>query len=160
MKEPRPEAETSGDAPAVANQNADVLERDLMALIAFDISEQRAIVARLNAPKMRRQNFHEGLGRRQCLAVLAIGEERNTGLFEQRRFRRQLPGPLVRGGELARLVLAGLDIRLIEWIDAEDRTGNGRGKLPTEEFLANVVAIGDGDAHDRVTRTFERVDRI
>src|ERR1700674_5362489 len=121
MKEPRPEAETSGDAPAVANQNADVLERDLMALIAFDISEQRAIVARLNAPKMRRQNFHEGLGRRECLAVLAVGEERNTGLFEQRRFRRQLPGPLVRGGELARLALAGLDIRLIEWIDAEDR---------------------------------------
>ena len=64
--------------------------------------------------------------------------------------RRQLAGLLVGGGELARLVLAGLDIGLIERIDAEDRAGDRGGDLPAEEFLADVIAIGDGDAHDRM----------
>ena len=79
---------------------------------------------------------------------------------KKRRFRRQLPGPLVGGGQFARLVLARLDVRLIERIDAEDRARNGRGELPAEEFLADVIAIGDGDAHDRMTGAFERGDRV
>ena len=48
MKESRPEAETGGDALAVADQDADILKGIAMALVAFDICEQRAIVARLN----------------------------------------------------------------------------------------------------------------
>ena len=109
---------------------------------------------------MRREIFHQRLGLPESLAVLLVGKERKAGLLQERRFRRQLPGPLVCGGEFARLVLAGLDIRLIERIDAEDRARDGRGELPAEEFLADVIAIGDGDAHDRVTCAFERSDRV
>ena len=47
MQEARPEAEAGGDALAVADQDADVLQRVAMLLVALDIGEQRAIVAGL-----------------------------------------------------------------------------------------------------------------
>ena len=64
------------------------------------------------------------------------------------------------GGQLARLVLAGLDVGLIERIDAEDRARDRGGELPAEEFLADVIAVGDGDAHDRLPGALERGDRV
>src|SRR6478736_8140109 len=48
MQEPWPEAQAGGDALAVADQGADILERLLMAFVAFDIGEERAIIAFLN----------------------------------------------------------------------------------------------------------------
>ena len=93
--------------------------------------------------------------------MLFFSSAKSVGrLLQQRRFRRQFPGPLVCGGEFACFVLAGLDVRLIEGIDAEDRTGNGHGELPAEEFLTDVIAIGDSDAHDRVTCFFNGGDRV
>ena len=58
------------------------------------------------------------------------------------------------------MTLAGFDVGLIERIDADDRAGNGRGDLPAEEFLADLVAIGDVDAHDGMTGPFERGDGV
>ena len=68
MKEPRPEAEAGGDALAVADQDADILKRVAMVLVAFDIGEERAIVAVSNSREMRREIFHEraGLRRMPC----------------------------------------------------------------------------------------------
>ena len=109
---------------------------------------------------MCREIFDQRPGIAERLAVLRIGKERNISFRQQRRFRRQLSGPLVCGRKFARLVFAGLDVGLIERIDTEDRTRNGRRKFPAEEFLADVIAIGDGDAHDRMTRAFQRGDCI
>ena len=94
------------------------------------------------------------------LCVLRVGKERKIAFRQERRFRRQLAGPLVCSRKFARLVFARLDVGLVERIDAEDRTGNGRRKLPAEELLADVIAIGDGDAHDRMTRAFQRGDCV
>ncbi len=120
MQEPRSKAEAGGDSLAVADQDADILERISMAFVAFDIGEECAIIACPNSLEMRREIFHERGGLPERLAVLLVGKEGKAGLVQERCFRRQLPGPLVSGGKLACLVLAGLDVRLIERIDAED----------------------------------------
>ena len=57
MQEPRPEAEAGGDALAVADQDADILKRVAMVLVAFDIGEERAIVAFSNTREMCREIF-------------------------------------------------------------------------------------------------------
>ncbi len=129
MKESRAEAETGSNPLAIADQNTNILERVAMALVAFDIGEKRAIVAVSNSREMRRKIFHERTGFPECFAVLLVGKERKTRLLQKRRFGRQRPGILVRGGKLARLILARLDIRLVERIDAQDGAGNGGGDL-------------------------------
>ena len=86
MQEARPEAEAGGDALAVADQDADVLQRVAMVLVAFDIGEQRAIVAVPNAPEMRREIFDERAGLPEGLAVLLVGKEREARLLEEAPF--------------------------------------------------------------------------
>src|SRR3981189_1162678 len=114
MKKSRPEGEAGRDALAVADQDADILERVAMVLVALHIGEERTIVALSHSFEMRRETFHERFGLPDSLAVLLVGKQRKALLLEERRFRRQPSGLLVRGGELARLVLARLDIRLIK----------------------------------------------
>jgi len=55
MKEPRSKTEAGGDALAVADQGADILQSVAMLLVTFDIGEQRAIIAITNSREMRRQ---------------------------------------------------------------------------------------------------------
>ena len=90
--------------------------------------------------------------------ILGVGEELESGPLEDRRLGRKHPGLLERGGQLARRDLARLHVRLIERIDADDRAGHRRGHLPAEEFLADVVDVGDRDAHHRMSRALQCVD--
>ena len=84
MQEPRPEAEAGGDALAVADQDADILERLSMVLVAFDIGEERAIIAFSNTREMCREIFRQRPGLPECLAVLLVGEERKARLRKER----------------------------------------------------------------------------
>ncbi len=63
-------------------------------------------------------------------------------------------------GQRARLVLARLDIRLVERIDADDRAGDGGGDLPAEEFLADVPDILHADPRDRMAGPLQRLHRL
>jgi hypothetical protein len=54
MKEPRPKAEAGGDTLAIADQDADILQRVAMAGVAFDIGEERAVVVLVYPPEVRR----------------------------------------------------------------------------------------------------------
>src|ERR1700686_1644294 len=124
MKESRPKAEAGGDALAIADQNANLLQRVAMTDVAFHVGEERAVVALSDPPEMCRQTFHQRAGLFDRLAVLLVSKQRHPVALEERRFRRQLSRPLICAGEPARLVLAGLDVRLIERIDGEKRTRN------------------------------------
>ena len=77
MQEARPEAEAGRHALAVADHDADVLQRVAVLLVALDIGEQRAIVAGVEPREMRLEPAGERVaaGRRQRLAVPRIGEE-------------------------------------------------------------------------------------
>ena len=156
MQEPRAEAEAGRDALAVADQSPHGLERIAVLPVAFDVSEQRAIIAVANPAEMRRAGSRPASPRfPTALRFFSSAKTRDAGLFENGVSRRQRAGPLIGGGEFARLVLARLDVRLIEWVDAEDRSRNRRRDLPAEEFLAEVVAVGDLDAHHRMAGVLE-----
>src|SRR5271157_2530305 len=51
-------------------------------------------------------------------------------------FFRQASLSVYHGQEAVRVVLALLDIRLVECIDTQDRAYGGGGDLPAEEFLS------------------------
>ena len=50
---------------------------------------------------------------------------------------------LVFFGQLSRRNLAGLHVRLIERIDADDRPGNCGRDLPAKEFLSEIVNVAN-----------------
>src|SRR5271169_6745683 len=116
MKEARPEAEAGSHPLAIADHDADILQRAEVALVALDIGKKRAIIARMEAREMRSERSHEraAAGRREGLTVHRIGKELEATLFDERPFWRQLAALFVSGGQLARLDLARLDIRLVE----------------------------------------------
>ena len=92
--------------------------------------------------------------------VARIGIEGHAILAEYRRLFGQAMRLLVGLGQRARLVLARLDIRLVERVDADDRAGHGGGDLPAEEFLADVPDILHADPRDRMAGPLQRLHRL
>src|ERR1700674_1928076 len=127
MKKSRAKAEAGSDVLAITDEDADFLESIFMEFVAFNIGEERAIVAFSNSPEMRREISHERVSLPKCLAVLLVSKELKAELVEQRRLRWQFATVLICGRKLSRLILACFNIRLIERIDAEDRARNCRG---------------------------------
>src|SRR6185437_5868846 len=62
--------------------------------------------------------------------------------------------------ECARLVLTRLNIRLVERIDADDRTGNGSRHLPAKEFLAYVPDVLHADMRNRMASPLQCRHRL
>src|SRR5579864_4375210 len=58
MQEPRSEAEAGGNPLAVADQDADILERFAVTGVAFDVGEEPTIIAFSDSLEMCRQTFH------------------------------------------------------------------------------------------------------
>src|SRR5438034_9736480 len=84
--------------------------------------------------------------------VFFVGVEPDAARFEKRDFRREASGSFVLGSELARLDFAGLDVRLIERVDSDNRTGHGSGDFPAKKFLPEIVDIWQRNAHDWMSR--------
>ena len=89
--------------------------------------------------------------------IARIGIESHAILAKQRRVFGQTMRFLIGIGQRARLVLARLDIRLVERVDADDRAGDGGGDLPAEEFLADVPDILYADSRDRMAGPLQRL---
>ena len=92
------------------------------------------------------------------LGVVVVGEEAQRAILDDRRLLRQRPGALHVVGELARLDLAGLDVRLVERIDPHDGAGDSRRDLPPEELGREPVDVRDVHANDGTARRDERLD--
>jgi hypothetical protein len=69
---------------------------------------------------------------------------------------RQAARPGILGHDLARLDLGRLHVGLVEWIDAQEVAGNGRGHLPQEELPADVVEVGQAQRDNRVSGVGQR----
>src|SRR5205823_3591291 len=95
----------------------------------------------------------------KSLVVFLISEQLNAIALENRSLRRQRSALFIFAGQLARRDFAGFDVRLIEWIDADDRTGDRGRDFPTKKFLAKIVNVLDCDAHDRLAGALNRVYR-
>ncbi len=165
VQEARTEAEASGDVLAVAHVHADGLQQSLVLGIHFDISKQCKIVARAETLEMRADKSRErvvrgwaGLSYFDEVGNVFVICEKFDGSINQGFFRRQRAFGFVLGGQLLGDDLAGFDIGLVESVDAEDGSGDGGGNFPAEEFLAQVVDVGDSDVDDGVAGFFERGD--
>ena len=94
---------------------------------------------------------------RSC--ILFVGEKLDALLFEERRFRRKTSGRFVLTRQFFGFDLARFDVRLVEGVDPDDGARDGRGDLPAKEFLAEIIGVGQSDAHDWVPGLFETGNR-
>src|SRR5277367_1382715 len=121
MQKARAKAETGRCFGAVADYAAPALQRRDMGGIPLDISEERRIVAGADAGEMSFQGRSQARGGgRQRGLVLRIGEQLEAGSVVERFFSGQRSGFFIGGSQIAGLDLARLDIRLVEWVDADD----------------------------------------
>ena len=163
MQEARSELRAGRDVTFVANRKPDVLQRVDMGVVPFDIGEQRDIVARPGAAQVSLQPRSEiaiGAGLPQRAGIFIIGEQLDRIGRDHRRLLGQRAGFLECGGELARFDLGGLDVGLVERVDAEHGAGDGRGDLEAEEFLADVVDRFHRDTNHGVSGLFQRGEPV
>src|SRR5258708_39366390 len=91
--------------------------------------------------------------------ILFVSEKLDAGCFEEWNFWRKAPGGFVLAGQLLGFDLAGLDVGLVEGVDADDGARHSRSDLPPEKFLAEIVNIRERNAHNRVPGLFKRGNR-
>ena len=131
--------------------------------IAIDIGQQGEVVA-------SREAVHVGLQiSTKCAVisgpvcqrggVLLVGEQSNPVFFQDRRLGGQGAGRFVGRRQFARCDFAGLDVRLIEGVDAQQRAGDRGGDFPAEEFLAKVIAVGNRNPNDWLPGLLQEVNR-
>ena len=163
MQEARAESEHGGDLQMVAEMLAHGLQRLNVRLVAIEIGEQAEVIAGARAPEVGTQPGFQGrraggLGQRR--GVGRIGVEGEAVALQDGGFGGALAALLVGLGESAGLDLAGLDVGLIEGIDADDGAGHGDGDLPAEELLEQHLSIGQGDADHRLAGLLEVAGRL
>ena len=131
-----------------------------MLAVALNEGEQRNVIARLGALEMRGEMPGERRLLAECLDMVLVGVKADDVRLEERLLLWQRAALLVGRGQLACLLLACFDIGLVEWIDADDRAGDSRRDLETEELLANCIVVGDVDANDGMPHRFDGIHGV
>ena len=133
-----------------------------MIVVHLNIGQQSKIIAFGQTIKMRLEISVQRTFARSFIkscGVSLISEQLDAIALENRSLRRQRSVFFIFAGQLARREFAGFNVRLIEWIDADDRTGDSGRDFPTKKFLAEIVNVVDCDAHDWLARVFNRLYR-
>ena len=97
-----------------------------------------------------------GAGLAQVGGIAVVGIEIGLGRGDDRLFRGQLAGLFEGRGQLARLDLGGLDVGLIERVDAEHGARHRGRHFEPEKFLADMVDRFHDDADDRMPGRLQR----
>src|SRR4029077_17885469 len=92
--------------------------------------------------------------------IARIGIESQPVLAKHRYLFEQVMRLFEVVGQRTRLILARLDIRLVEGINANDRASHGGRYLPAEEFLAYVPDVLHADTRDRMASSLQRRHRL
>src|SRR5579859_5604065 len=131
--------------------------------IHLDIAKNSKVVAFLEPIKVGFQIAGEGCVSAHSfferLGILLVGEEFDSVLLKDGRLGRQRTFLFVLRRELASCNLAGLDVGLIEGVDANDGAGYGSGHLPAEEFAAEIVGFVNGNPYDGMSSALQGVNR-
>ena len=164
VEKARAELEARRDAPRVAHADPDGLQRALVRLGHLDVREQREVVAVGQAAEVRGEEPGQAPAVPECPVehggIRRVSEQRNLPLGEEGSLGGQRSGALVIGRQLARRDLAGLDVRLVERVDPEDRAGHRHGDFPAEELLSQVVFVVQIEADHRVAGPRQRLERL
>src|SRR5260370_9308527 len=82
-------------------------------------------------------------------------EQRDPVGRKDGRLRGQRPGFLIFVRQLSRCDLASLHVRLIEWMNAENRANDCCGEFPAEKLFPEIIWVGVyRDANHRVNLNF------
>ena len=133
-----------------------------MRLIAFDISEERDVIppSRVGFRQMTAQIARQRVVPSELGAIFRIGIEREPVFAEQGLLLGQSMRFLIFGAQRPRLLLAQLDVGLVEGIDAQHRAGDGGRDLEAEKLLAQVPGVPHDDARDGMSRPRQRPDEL
>ena len=128
--------------------------------IHLDESQHGKVIAAADAAQMSLQISGERLvssrGPRQVRRILLVGEELDAAVFHDGFFRGQGTGLFVLRCQIPSRNLAGLDIGLVEGVDADDGACDRGGNLPAEKFRAQIIDVGHRDSQHGVPGLFER----
>src|SRR5713101_5136286 len=124
MQEPRPEAQASRSSGLVPNAPPDRLQLASVLVVHLQVREQREVISGPQAREVRLERRGQRAGSTDRLGVGSVGKQAQAALLEERSLGRQRTGSLVFFGQLPRLYLAGLDVRLVEGVDPQDRSSH------------------------------------
>src|SRR5262249_46773804 len=96
----------------------------------------------------------------QGAGIRRVSEQLDSCLLEYWLFVGKRAGFLVLTRELSSLNFAGLDIRLVECINSDDRAGNGRRNLPAKELLAKIVSVAYRNSDDGMASSLKCRDLL
>src|SRR5437868_4198193 len=156
VQKTRPEAEARCHMLRIADCMTNLLQPRLVINIHLDVAEDGKIVSLANASEMNAKVIFQRVLVSQRAGILRIGEQLNSVLFENRFFRGKRAGLFVFAGQLFSFDFAGLNVRLIKSIDADDRPGHGSSNFPAEELLTDIVSVRHCNANDGLPSVFER----
>src|SRR5260370_10721948 len=91
--------------------------------------------------------------------MILVGEKLDAACFKKWYIWRQAPGGFLLARQFLCFDLAGLDVGLVEGVDADDGAGHCRSDFPPEKFLAEIVNIRKRNTHNRVPALFKRGNR-
>src|SRR5258708_30791226 len=94
-----------------------------------------------------------------CSYILLFGEKLDAACFKKWYLWRQAPGGFVLARQFLCFDLAGLDVGLVEGVDADDGARHCRSDFPPEKFLAEIVNIRKRNTHNPVPPLFNRGNR-
>src|SRR5207245_5937479 len=156
MKKARAEAEATVDSLPYAHGMPHGLQRLCVFSVHWNVAKNCEVVGGSDSRKMRLQNLTESLPGGKRGGISLVGKKFGVFRCEERRFRGQASRGFILAGEFFRFDLAGLDVGLVECIDADDRARNGSSDFPAEKFLAEGVHVRERDLNDWMTGLFER----
>ena len=128
MEEARAEPGHGRDPPGVPHRGPHRAERRLMRIVALEIGEEAQIASGPQLVEQRLQERSRVGGSLGC-------EEAELPFAQDWLAQIERARPLIVLDEEAGLDLGGLDVGLVERIDADDRAGDRRCDFPAEEFL-------------------------
>src|SRR5438874_11063216 len=104
----------------IAHRMTNLLQHSLVLLVHFEVTEYSEIIPAFDASQMCAHVVDERSLAAESGGVLWVGEKLHAILVKDRLFGRQGTGLLVFRGQLASFDFAGLNIRLVECVDADD----------------------------------------
>src|SRR5215471_5092432 len=155
MQKARAESKASGDPLLVANNVTKFLQDFFVFAVHRDVAKNGKIIASDDTSEMLLERVRESCAARNRSRIPFVGKKFNPGRFEERHFGRKMTSSFVLAREFTSFDFAGFDVGLIEGVDANDRTGDGRSDFPAKKFLSDGVRVRKSDSNDGMTGLFK-----
>src|SRR5260370_20916282 len=137
VQKPRPKSENSRQLLGVSDRMADALQSGFILSVHRDVAEHSEIIPCAGARQMSFQDLRERFSVLKSFSVPRVRVELHAAAFEEGLLFWQLALCFILACEFPRFDLAGFYVRLVEGIDADDRSSHGGRNFPAEEPFTN-----------------------